>query len=182
MFGSIKNAFKILCNKEYPWQEKVFEAAKILSAGAVAVLGFSLNEILEKGLTFIHMPYASFVAECLAGLFAGLFSNVVLMLFDHTKGALKVRDAQLQLSLLQSQSIFINELRIDVTVLKSSRDVYDTYKFFGNAICVIDVYRNEIKATEDRINNVNERTKKILEKTDKRLSNLENRIGNDSDF
>lgn len=182
MFGSIKNAFKILCNKEYPWQEKVFEAAKILSAGAVAVLGFSLNEILEKGLTFIHMPYASFVAECLAGLFAGLFSNVVLMLFDHTKGALKVRDAQLQLSLLQSQSIFINELRIDVTVLKSSRDVYDTYKFFGNAICVIDVYRNEIKATEDRINNVNERTKKILEKTDKRLSNLKNRIGNDSDF
>lgn len=182
MFGSIKNAFKILCNKEYPWQEKVFEAAKVLSAGAVAILGFSLNEILEKGLTFIHMPYASFVAECMAGLFAGIFSNVVLMLFDHTKGALKVRDAQLHLSLLQSQSIFIDELRIDVTVLKSSRDVYDTYRFFGNAIYEIKETRNEIKATEDRINKVNERTKKRLEKNDNRFSNLKNRIGNDSDF
>ncbi len=182
MFGSIKNAFKILCNKEYPWQEKVFEAAKILSAGAVAVLGFSLNEILEKGLTFIHMPYASFVAECLAGLFAGIFSNVVLMLFDHTKGALKVRDAQLQLSLLQSQSIFINELRIDVTVLKSNRDVYDTYKFFGNAIYEIKETRNEIEAIEDRMKKANDETKKILEETNKRFSNLKNRIGNDSDF
>lgn len=182
MFGSIKNAFKILCNKEYPWQEKVFEAAKILSAGAVAVLGFSLNEILEKGLTFIHMPYASFVAECLAGLFAGIFSNVVLMLFDHTKGALKVRDAQLQLSLLQSQSIFINELRIDVTVLKSNRDVYDTYKFFGNAIYEIKETRSEIEAIEDRMKKANDETKKILEETNKRFSNLKNRIGNDSDF
>lgn len=37
MFGSIKNALKTMCNKERSWQEKVFEAAKILSAGAVAI-------------------------------------------------------------------------------------------------------------------------------------------------
>ena len=164
MFGSIKNALKIMCNKERSWQEKVFEAAKILSAGAVAILGFSLNEIIEKGLLSMAVPasIASFVAECLAGLFAGIFSNIVLMLFDHTKGALKVRDTQLQFSLLRSQSIFVDSLRIDIAVLKSSRDVYDTYQFFGATIGDIKETRDNIRATEDRINVKTDDSTKIL--------------------
>mgnify|MGYP000849150507 FL=1 len=164
MFGSIKNALKIMCNKERSWQEKVFEAAKILSAGAVAILGFSLNEIIEKGLLSMAVPasIASFVAECLAGLFAGIFSNIVLMLFDHTKGALKVRDTQLQFSLLRYQSIFVDSLRIDIAVLKSSRDVYDTYQFFGATIGDIKETRDNIRATEDRINVKTDDSTKIL--------------------
>lgn len=180
MFGSIKSAFKILCSKEHPWQEKVFEAAKVLSAGAVAILGFSLQEIFEKGLSF--MPYAPFIAECLAGLSAGILSNIVLMLFDHTKKSLKVRNAQLQLSLLQSQSIFINNLRIDVTVLMSSRDVCDTYNFFGNTIYEIKKTRDNIRDTEDRITTTNNETKILLEKSGEKLINLKNTIENDNDF
>ena len=169
MFGSIKNAFRILCSKEHSWQEKVFEAAKVLSAGAVAILGFSLNEIIEKGL--LHIPgmpvsIASFIAECLAGLSAGTFSNIVLMLFffffDHTKASLKVRDAQLQLSLHRSQSIFIDNLRIDVAVLKSSRDVCGTYQFFGNVVGEIKNTRDNIIATKKRINETNIRTANLL--------------------
>ena len=183
MFGSIKNALKIMCNKERPWQEKVFEATKVLSAGVVAILGFSLNEIIEKGLLSIAVPasIASFVAESLAGLFAGIFSNIVLMLFDHTKESLKVRDAQLQLSLLHSQSIFVDQLRIDVVVLKSSRDVYDTYQFFENVIGGIKENRDNIIATEDRINAKNITTGKLLE-TNTHFVNLKNKIGNDDDF
>lgn len=183
MFGSIKSAFKIMCNKEYSWQEKVFEAAKVLSAGAVAVLGFSLNEIIEKGLLSMAIPasIASFVSECLAGLFAGVFSNIVLMLFDNTKESLKVRNTQLQLSLLHSQSIFIDNLRINVTILKSSRDVYKTYQFFGNSICEIKKTRNNIIATENRINTINEATAKLLE-TNNHFNDLKNKIGNDDDF
>ena len=183
MFGSIKSAFKIMCNKEYSWQEKVFEAAKVLSAGAVAVLGFSLNEIIEKGLLSMAIPasIASFVSECLAGLFAGVFSNIVLMLFDNTKESLKVRNTQLQLSLLHSQSIFIDNLRINVTILKSSRDVYKTYQFFGNSICEIKKTRNNIIATENRINTINKATAKLLE-TNNHFNDLKNKIGNDDDF
>lgn len=183
MFGSIKSALKIMCSKERSWQEKVFEATKVLSAGAIAILGFSLNEIIEKGLLNMWIPasIASFIAECLAGLFAGIFSNIVLMLFDHTKESLKVRDAQLQLSLLRSQSILVNELKIDVAILKSSRDVYDTYLFFGNTICDIKETRNNIRDTEDRINRINIDSAKLL-KANNHFITLKNSIEKDDDF
>lgn len=180
MFSSIKNAVKILISKEHPWQEKVFEAAKILSAGAVAVLGFSLNEIIEKCLLSIAVPptIASFIAECLAGLAAGILSNIVLMLFDHTKGALKVRDAQLQLSLYRSQVIFIDEMRMGVAVLKSSMKVYETYQFFGNVVEEIKETRENIIATEERIDEINRDTAKLLEKNTS-FDDLIDKINND---
>lgn len=167
MFGSIKNALKILCNKECSWQEKVFEASKILSAGAVAVLGFSLNEIIEKGLLSMAVPasIASFIAECLAGLFAGIFSNIVLMLFDNTKKSLKVRDEQLQLSLLQSRSLFIDNLKIDVAVLQSSRDICNTYVFFEESLYKIGKTRARIISAEERIGAINANTRTMLETT-----------------
>lgn len=184
MFGSIKSALKILCSKSATWQERVFEAAKVLSAGAVAVLGFSLNEIIEKGLISmaIQVPIASFMAECLAGLFAGIFSNIVLMLFDHTKEALKVRDAQLQLSLLHSQSILVKELRINVAVLKTSRDVCGTYQFFGNVLSDIKETREEIQGIEKEISNVNTRTLNLLNKNDDRYNLLKNKYENNENF
>lgn len=165
MFASIRNAYSVLRSKGYSWQEKIYEAAKILSAGAVAILGFSLNEIIEKGLLSMAIPanIASFIAECLAGLFAGIFSNIVLMLFDHTKGALKVRDTQLQLSLLRSQSIFVNELRTNITVLKSSRDLCNTFHFFGDIICEIKQTRDNIKDIKDRTSVLNEETRTLIE-------------------
>lgn len=167
MFGSIKNAVKILCNKECSWQEKVFEASKILSAGAVAVLGFSLNEIIEKGLLSMAVPasIASFIAECLAGLFAGIFSNIVLMLFDNTKKSLKVRDEQLQLSLLQSRSLFIDNLKIDIAVLQSSRDICNTYVFFEESLYRIGKTRARIISAEERIGAINANTRTMLETT-----------------
>lgn len=180
MFGSIKNALKILCDKNQSWQDKVFEAAKVLSAGAVAILGFSLNEIIEKGLLSMAIPadIASFIAECLAGLFAGIFSNIVLMFFDHTKETLKVRDTQLQISLHRSQLIFVDNLRIDMTVLKSSRDVYDTYNFFGNVISEINITRTKIKETEIRIGEINEQTR-ILLNSNEHFSELINKCKDD---
>ena len=183
MFGSIKNALKIMCDKNRPWQEKVYEAAKVLSAGAVAILGFSLNEIIEKGLVSIgcNVFIASFIAEILAGLFAGVFSNIVLMLFDHTKDSLKVRDAQLQLSLLRSQSIFVNELRIDVAVLKSSRDVCTTYQFFGNVVSEIKDTRDNIIATENRIDDKITDAERILESSNHLIA-LRKKLGSDDNF
>lgn len=180
MFGSIHNAIKIICDKKRPWQEKIFEAAKVLSAGAVAVLGFSLNEIIEKGLLSMAIPanIASFIAECLAGLFAGIFSNIVLMLFDHTKDALKVRDSHLQLSLLRSQSIFINDLRVNVEVLKSSRDVYNTYNFFGDVICEIRDTRDNLENIKNRIETKNRDTLNLLKITN-HFCDLKSKIENE---
>lgn len=104
------------------------------------------------------------------------------MLFDHTKGALKVRDTQLQFSLLRSQSIFVDSLRIDIAVLKSSRDVYDTYQFFGATIGDIKETRDNIRATEDRINVKTDDSTKILAITKDRFAGLKLKIGNDENF
>lgn len=97
MWSSIKNAFKILCNSKYSWEEKIYEAAKILSSGIVAIIGFSLNELIEKGLMAIGIPFASFISECLSGLFAGIMSAVVMMLFDNLKSKFKAKSAQVKL-------------------------------------------------------------------------------------
>ena len=183
MLGSIKRALKVLCDRNRSWQEKVFEAAKILSAGGVAIIGFSLNEIIEKGLMGIGVPssIASFVAECLSGLFAGIFSNIVLMLFDNTKESWQVKNAQLKLSLLRTQSLFIENLRLDVSVLKTSRDICDTYYFFGNSIAEIEGTRNHILTTEDRIKALNEDTQKILG-NNTHFNDLITKLGNDDEF
>ena len=100
------------------------------------------------------------------------------MFFDHTKETLKVRDTQLQISLHRSQLIFVDNLRIDMTVLKSSRDVYDTYNFFGNVISEINITRTKIKETEIRIGEINEQTR-ILLNSNEHFSELINKCKDD---
>lgn len=107
MWSSIKSAFKIICSSNYSKEEKAFEVMKVLTSGIVGVIGFSLNEILEKGLLSIGLPlpFASFISECLSGLFSGIMSAVVLMLFDNLKKHLKAKSAELQLLQLKSRKL-----------------------------------------------------------------------------
>ena len=80
---------------------------KILTSGIVGVIGFSLNEIIEKGLISIGVPFATFISECLSGLFSGIMSAVVLMLFDNLKKQLKAKSAKLKLLQLKSRKLCI---------------------------------------------------------------------------
>lgn len=107
MWSSIKGAFKIICSDNYSKEEKAFEVMKVLTSGIVGVIGFSLNELIEKGLLSIGIPFASFISECLSGLFSGIMSAVVLMLFDNLKKQIKARSAELQLLQLKSRKLCI---------------------------------------------------------------------------
>lgn len=107
MLSSIKSAFKIICSNKYSVGEKIFEVTKVLTAGFVSVIGFSLNELLEKGLTSIGIPFASFIAECLSGLFAGIMSAVVLMLFDSLKKYIKSKSNEVKMMQLKSRKLCI---------------------------------------------------------------------------
>ncbi len=146
MWGSIKSAFKIICSKQYSWQERIFEAAKILSAGAVGVLGFSLNELLEQGLIAIGFPFAPFVAECLSGLFAGIMSAVVLMLFDNMKAAYKSNKAEIQLLQKQSQLSNIYTLKIGVDTMRTDIEFLKAYGFIDMDIAQIMLARERVIA------------------------------------
>lgn len=107
MWSSITGVFKTICNSNYSLEEKTFEVMKILTSGIVGVIGFSLNEIIEKGLISIGVPFATFISECLSGLFSGIMSAVVLMLFDNLKKQLKAKSAKLKLLQLKSRKLCI---------------------------------------------------------------------------
>ena len=149
MIGSIKNAIKVIFSKDSSWDERIFEASKILAAGAVGVLGFSLNELIEKGLSFIGVPFASFIAECLSGLFAGILSAIVLMLFDHIKGSFEVRDNQLKLLLLERKSVFIGVARIEISSILAEKSLLETYNFFDDLDIEINKRKTSIKKSID---------------------------------
>jgi predicted oxidoreductase (fatty acid repression mutant protein) len=180
MWGSIKNAFKIICNKSYSWEERIFEATKILSAGLVGILGFSLNELIEKGLMSIGVPFASFIAECLSGLFAGIMSAIVLMLFDNLKKTYKAQSPYLQMSLVNSKIVCIDSARLTLSTLRTDMMMRDTYEFVGNAFGYMaekrdDIVRQQGEAKrlngsiDNEIDEQKERNKKIKDITNKYL-------------
>lgn len=182
MWGSIKSAFKIISSKAYSWKEKMFEAAKILTAGMVGVLGFSLNELIEKILLSIAFPFASFVSECLSGLFAGIMSAIVLMLFDNMKAAYKSNNAELALLRQQAglnnvytQQICLESMKTDIYMLKA-------YMFFEMSFSQIMNTREKIIANLREgqlwIDELAEFVKKENERRN-RLSNMINEIENE---
>ena len=118
MWSSIKNAIKIICSDRYTASEKVFEVAKIMTAGLVGVIGFSLNELIEKGLMSLGIPFASFIAECLSGLFSGIMSAVVLMLFDNVKKYFKAKSDEIRLLQLRSHRLCIEIGQVTIDSLK----------------------------------------------------------------
>ncbi|MCQ2260461.1 MAG: hypothetical protein MJZ77_03595 [Bacteroidales bacterium] len=134
MWSSIIQAVKTIFNKESTWSERIFEASKILTAGFVGVVGFSLNELLEKGLTSIGIPFASFISECLSGLFASIMSALVFMIFDNIKGHFKAKSIYSQQSILETQILFVNSARIDISTLRTNMAVSETFQFFSDAI------------------------------------------------
>ena len=119
MWGSIKNAFKIIRDQSTSWEERMFEVTKVLSAGIVGIIGFSLNELIEKGLASIGIPFASFISECVSGLFAGVLSAVVLMLFDNMKKNYKTPSPYVQIMLVNSQMICIDTAKLKTCRSKS---------------------------------------------------------------
>ena len=55
-----------------------------------------LQSLIEKGLMSLGIPFASFIAECLSGLFSGIMSAVVLMLFDNVKKHFKAKSDEIR--------------------------------------------------------------------------------------
>ena len=185
MFGSIKSAFKIIIDKNVSWSEKFFEASKILSAGVVGIIGFSLNELIEKGLTSIGIPFASFIAECLSGLFAGIMSAIVIMLFDKLKKQFTTQSMAVQILQLESRSLCINCAQVQISSLKLDFKLQETYDFIGQIFTSIkDIYihiqdgKNTSSVLLVETTTQNSEQKQRAEK----LGALIERFGNDDNF
>jgi len=151
MWRSVVKAFKIIFSGEASWTERIIEASKVLSAGLVGVIGFSLNELIEKGLTSIGIPFSSFIAECLSGLFSGIMSAIVLMVFDSLKRKFISKSTYTQQSLIQAKLINIDCARLDISVLRTDMQMRDTFVFMGNTIAVIKETRDNIIIRENNV-------------------------------
>lgn len=187
MWSSIWSALKIICSKDkkYKWQERVFEATKILSAGIVGVLGFSLNEIIQKGLMSIGVPFASFISECLSGLFAGVMSAMVLMLFDQMKKNYKAKSDIVKKMLLESKIMLTEVARMEISCLITSEEIVGTYVFFDRIFSMIDQYRNSILFFQNESNLLSEKCNQELEnqkERDLRTKSLIQKYTNDGNF
>ena len=182
MIGSIKSAIKIIFSKNSSWGERIFEASKILAAGAVGVLGFSLNELIEKGLASIGMPFSSFIAECLSGLFAGILSAIVLMLFDHIKGSFEVKDAELKILLLERKSMFIDVARIDIAAIKAENALLKTFCFFEVLDDKINDRKISISDSLDRKKVAKEEVSKTIDRKKATNKKLQELLDDESNF
>ena len=179
MWGSIKNAFKVICSKGSSWEDKIFEATKILSAGVVGIMGFSLNELIEKGLSSIGVPFSSFIAECLSGLFAGIMSALVLMIFDRAKKNYNTPSPYVQLALANSKLLYLESAKIDIASIKTFIQMKDTVNLFGQYLeyaCAAQKEHDQIEESERMIygdiDNKMTSIDDIQQKTKMKLSNL----------
>ena len=185
MFGSIKSAWKIIMNKNVSWSERIFEASKILAAGIVGIIGFSLNELIKKGLMSIGIPFASFIAECLSGLFAGVMSAIVIMLFDKCKEHFKTRSVAVQKLQQRSRLVCVNCAQVQVSSLKLDLKVYETYNFIGQVFSSMQEIHNNIQKEYEK-----GRQQMILltqevdaqDERNQRLSEMSTRFINDKNF
>ena len=182
MWGSIKSAFNIICNTNSSWEDRIFEASKILSAGIVGIIGFSLNELIEKGLMSMGVPFSSFIAECASGLFAGILSAIVLMIFDHTKEYLQCQDEKLQLALLQSKSVTIDVARMSISSIKIDKKMYETFCFFADSYIHMERSRNSILKSQDKISSLITETKTYLLEENEQITRLKNILEDGKEF
>ena len=185
--GKIKSAFKIIFSKDknISWGERIFEASKVLAAGVVGIIGFSLNELIAKGLMSIGIPFASFIAECLSGLFAGIMSAIVIMLFDKFKKHFMTRSVAVQKLQQRSRLMCVHTAQIQISSLQLDLKVMETYNFIGQVFSSMQEIHNNIQEQYEI-----GRQKTILlaqevnaqDERNRRLSEMKTRYINDDNF
>lgn len=103
LFGSIISAFKIILDSSKPWEERLFEALKIISAGLAMATGTMLNELITKAIeTYIPFlaAFAGDIAAVVSGLISSILSALVLMSFDRYKATIRINDEERQIQLI----------------------------------------------------------------------------------
>lgn len=187
MMGSIWSASKIIFSKDksVSLEERMFEACKVLSAGVVSLIGFSLNEIIEKGLISIGIPFAEFISECLSGLFAGIMSAIVVMLFDKLKNQYLSTSPYVQKLQLESRSLCVQSAQLQISSLQLDMTLYQTAGSLGQIFSSIGEIREHImEQTEISATKMFALGQEVSTQDDRiaKLDELKKKYVNDEDF
>lgn len=157
MIGSILRAIKVICSSQYSWEEKLYEALKILSAGFVSAVGFGLNEVIKDFITTSLPPIAfaaPFIADIFSGLIACVMSSLVLMMFDrHKQNIMQAKNASahsqlsLQLASVNAASVALsaekNLLLLEQTKIIAASSLNSMIESDGNMQTMGDAINSE---------------------------------------
>ena len=187
MIGSIIKAIKIILDSSRPWQDRLFEALKVVSAGIALASGTLLNELLDKTISTnipFLAPVSGDISAVISGLVSSILSALVLMAFDSVKEELFADSPYRQLSLMNTRIVSIDSARLSLSTLRTDMMMRDTYEFVGNAFGYMAEKRADIieqqgeakcldNAIDDEIDEQKERNKNIKDISNKYLNDDE---------
>lgn len=188
MIGSIIKAVKIILDSSRPWQERLFEALKVVSAGIALASGTLLNELLDKAIStnipFIA-PVSGDISAVISGLVSSILSALVLMAFDSVKEEMFKDSPYKELIPMNARVLAIDSARISLSTLKTDMMMRDTYQFVGNAFSDIvetrsDIIQQQVDA-EDLNNQIEDESRK-QDKQNEIVKNLSNKYLIDDEF
>ena len=170
MFSSIIKAIKIIIQPDRPWEERLFEASKIIGAGLVAALGFALNEIIEKAIISILPPLAPLaphIADILSGLISGIGSALVLALFDKYKDKIVLKDKKSTLQCVicekNGQLADISTKKALISSARANFNMLQTANIFTNQVAYMAIKKEEINTQFSNFQNRLDRISKLEE-------------------
>jgi len=184
MLNSIIRALKIILDGSRSWEERLFEALKILSAGMTAFIGLGLNEVITDFLSTTFPPMAGiapFIADALVGFISCVMSSVVLCMFDRYKAKLEIKSAQLRMDLLNTKLIYTSSTLALVSSVKTGHHVVDTIKMTGHTIMEMSDKSFKTKQNILESDNILKIEEKKLKKTSEKIQSLFN-DDNEDDF
>lgn len=152
MFGSIINAFKIIFDKSKPWDERVFEALKIISGGLAMASGALLNELLDK-LISTNIPFLAPVSGDISAIISGIVSSIlsalVLMAFDKYKASININNAKCKMDLVQMRLTGYSLAHTASDTLRTELIVAQTQTIVKQEIIYMAIRSQEIQEVLD---------------------------------
>lgn len=172
MLNSIIRALKIVFDGNRPWEERLFEALKILAAGMTALIGLGLNEVIADFITTsipVLAGVAPFIADALSGFVSCVMSSVVLCLFDRFKAKLQITSQKLRIDLLNTKMIYTSSSLALVSSIKTGHIVGSTLDSAGRSF-------NEMGEKSNRIKQNLKDGENVIREAENRAEHVSNRI------
>lgn len=184
MLNSIIRALRIIFSGNASWEERLYEAIKILSAGMVAFLGTGLNEVIKDFLSQWGpiAPAAPYIADVLSGLISCVLSSIVLCLFDRYKNKMLITSASLREDLLNTRLIYTNTSLALVSSIKAGKSVQNTVSVFIGTIETVATTKKQIGSNVTNTAHNVVASKKIGTATSNRISSLLEKENDEEDF
>ena len=177
LIGSIINAVKILYDSSRPWEERVFEALKLISSGLALATGTLLSEALASLIAKTPLaPIASDISAIIAGLISSILSALVLLMFDRYKANIEYSNIQAQQLMLQINIVGNQISQVATSTIQEQLEIYKTEAFIEEFAQYVNQQSYQIAGSIKSIENINIKTEENIREIEDINSDTENSI------